>query len=88
MLYQRSLDIERRLDTVLRMVRSGDYSTPLIAMELGVSIPTVSRYLTALRERGHDIRSAKKADGWRYVLDRQNGQHRKSHGRKFAEAQR
>ena len=68
MLYQRSLDIERRLETVLRLVSSGGYSTPMIAEEVGVSIPTVSRDVTALRERGHDIRSERNQQGWRYVL--------------------
>ena len=68
MLYQRSLDIERRLESVLRLIRAGDYSTPMIAEELGVSIPTISRDVTALRERGHDIRSERHADGWRYLL--------------------
>jgi predicted DNA-binding transcriptional regulator YafY len=72
MLYQRSLDIERRLETVLRLIRSGEYSTPKIAEHLGVSIPTVSRDVTALRERGHDIRSERKRDGWRYVLARES----------------
>jgi biotin operon repressor len=70
MLYQRSLDIERRLETVLRLIRSGGYSTPMIAEQLGISIPTVSRDVTALRERGHDIRSERKDEGWRYVLAR------------------
>jgi predicted DNA-binding transcriptional regulator YafY len=68
MLYQRSLDIERRLETVLQLIRSGGYSTPRIAEQVGVSIPTVSRDVTALRERGHDIRSERKNDSWRYVL--------------------
>jgi biotin operon repressor len=68
MLYQRSLEIERRLDEVLRLIRSGGYSTPMIAEELGVSIPTVSRDVTALRERGHDIQSHRRGDAWRYEL--------------------
>jgi biotin operon repressor len=57
MLYERSLGIERRLEDVLRLIQNGEYSTPKIAEELGVSIPTVSRDITALRERGHEIRS-------------------------------
>lgn len=57
MLYERSLEIERRLETVLRLVTSGSYSTPMLADELGVSIPTVSRQVQALRQRGHAIRS-------------------------------
>lgn len=70
MLYQRSLEIEERLNHVLDLVRRGAYSTPKIAKELGVSIPTVSRALTALRERGHIIRAVREDDEWRYVLER------------------
>ena len=68
MVYQRSHDIERRLNDVLRLIRSGGFSTPRIAEELGVSIPTVSRDVTALRERGHRIRSSRANDAWHYVL--------------------
>jgi len=68
MLYQRSLDIEQRLQTVLRLIGSGDFSTPMIAERIGVSIPTVSRDVTALRERGYDIRSERKSEGWRFIL--------------------
>jgi biotin operon repressor len=69
MLYQRSLDIENRLDSVLQLIRHGGYSTPKLAEKLGVSIPTVSRDVTALRQRGYDIRSTRAADGWSFVLD-------------------
>lgn len=73
MLYQRSLEIEQRLQTVLQLVETGHYSTPRLAEELGVSIPTVSRDVTALRERGYDIRSQRLSDGsWRYRLARNN----------------
>ncbi len=68
MLYQRSFEIGQRLDTVLCLIRTGRYSTPRLAEKLGVSIPTISRYVTALRERGHDIRAEKNGSGWRYVL--------------------
>ena len=68
MLYQRSLDIENRLDSVLELIRHGGYSTPMLAEKLGVSIPTVSRGVTALRQRGHDIRSTRTDDGWSFVL--------------------
>jgi hypothetical protein len=40
----------------------------LLAQALSVSIPTVSRYVTALRERGHDIRAEKHHEGWRYTI--------------------
>ncbi len=68
MRYQRSLDIEHRLQTVLRLISSGGFSTPRIAEELGVSIPTISRDIIALRERGYDIRSRRNRGAWRYDL--------------------
>jgi biotin operon repressor len=43
--------------------------TPLLAEALNVSVPTVSRYVTALRERGHDIRAEKHPEGWRYIIN-------------------
>ena len=61
MQYQRSLDIEQRLQAVLRLIRSGGYSAPMLAEQLSVSIPTVSRDVTALRDRGHEIRSGTEA---------------------------
>jgi biotin operon repressor len=69
MLYQRSLEIENRLDSVLQLIRHGGYSTPGLAKKLEVSIPTVSRYVTALRQRGHQIRSQRTEDGWSFVLE-------------------
>jgi biotin operon repressor len=70
MLYERSFGIEKRLDQVLRLIRTGRYSTPKLADEVGVSIPTISRCVTALRERGQDIRAEKHGNGWRYILVR------------------
>jgi predicted DNA-binding transcriptional regulator YafY len=70
MLYERSLEIERRLETVLRLVRTGRYSTPHLAEHLGVSIPTVSRYINALRQRGYTIVARRTAKAWQYVLGR------------------
>lgn len=68
MLYQRFMEIEQRLRTVRRLIRSGRYSTPKLAEQLGVSIPTVSRYVTALREKGYEIRAEKHGREWRYIL--------------------
>ena len=68
MLYQRSLEIEQRLATMLRLIRTGRYSTPMLADHLSVSIPTISRYVNALRARGHEIRAEKHGNGWRYVM--------------------
>ena len=69
MLYQRSLEIEQRLADVRLLVRRGQYSTPMIAAVLHVSVPTVLRNIMALRERGHDILAARRSDGsWGYTL--------------------
>lgn len=72
MIYQRSQDIERRLAEVLRLIRTGRYSTPVLADKVGVSIPTISRCISALRKRGHRIRSVREGSTWRYLLDRTN----------------
>jgi predicted DNA-binding transcriptional regulator YafY len=66
--FERSLEIEQRLDAALRLIRTGGYSTPMLAEELGVSIPTISRIVAALRERGHDIHAERTNAGWRYIL--------------------
>ena len=68
MRYQRSLEIERRLDDVLRLIEAGHYSTPGLAAAVGVSIPTISRIVAALRARGHKILAEKHALGWRYAV--------------------
>lgn len=68
MVYHRSLEIERRLDRTLRLIRTGRYSTPALATKLGVSIPTISRIVAALRERGHNIQAERISKGWRYVV--------------------
>lgn len=68
MLYQRSLDIERRLQTVLKLIETGNFSTPELAEEIGVSIPTISRDLTALRQRGHCILAEREDKTWHYRL--------------------
>ena len=85
MLYQRSHEIEQRLEAVLKLIRRGRYSTPKMAAELRVSIPTISRAVTALRERGHDIRAQKQANGWRYVLNRAQATSRKQYRHDLAE---
>jgi hypothetical protein len=65
--FERSLAIERRLDDVLRLIRTGRFSTPMLAEEVGVSIPTISRIVAALRLGGHEIRAERHNAGWRYV---------------------
>lgn len=88
MFYARSLEIEQRLDHVLRLIRTGRYSTPKLAEEVGVSIPTISRCVTALRERGHQIRAEKHGNGWRYFLVRQTRAIGRNESGQVAEATR
>lgn len=69
MIYQRSQAIEQRLAEVIRLVRTGRYSTPRLAEKLGVSVPTISRCIESLRDRGYTIRSVRNRGGWTYRLD-------------------
>lgn len=68
MRYQQTLEIHQRLETVLELIRTGMYSTPALAEKVGVSIPTISRIVAALREQGHDILAVRASKGWRYVI--------------------
>lgn len=86
MLYERSLGIERRLQAVLTLVKQGGYSTPMIAEKLGVSVPTVSRDVTALRQRGFEILAEKGSNGWRYVLRESRTPRRRGRNGRAAEA--
>src|SRR5262249_25644012 len=58
MLYQRALETER-LDDLLRLIRTGRYSTPSLAQKLEVSVPTIPGGITALRHPGGIIRWVK-----------------------------
>ena len=75
MLYERSLAIENRLQAVLRLISTGDYSTPELADEVGVSVPTISRDVMALRQRGHAIRAERIGMVWHYVLEADEKRH-------------
>ena len=48
--YEKSLQIEQRLSELLELIQSGQYPTPELAERIGVSVPTVSRSIQALRE--------------------------------------
>ncbi len=67
-MYRRSKEIEERLHDLIELVRKGGHSTSTLATALGVSRPTVSRCLTALRERGYAIRAVRGRGGWAYEL--------------------
>jgi len=68
MVYEKSLAIERRLGALVRLIRSERHSTPSLAEKLGVSVPTISRDITALRQRGYTIRSVRQTGHWGYQL--------------------
>lgn len=70
MFYQHSLEIQERLETVLALIETGRYSTPTLAKKVGVSIPTISRIVAALREKGNEIRATRKGTAWHYTLVR------------------
>ena len=69
MRYQLAIDIHERIEEVLRLIRTGEYSTPALAEAVGVSIPTISRIVATLREQGYDIQAERTSRGWRYVID-------------------
>jgi predicted DNA-binding transcriptional regulator YafY len=79
MLYRHTLAIHDRLETVLRLIRTGKFSTPALAKEIGVSIPTISRIVAALREQGHGIQAERTRHGWRYVLNGSTKRRLKGH---------
>lgn len=67
-MYRRSQEIEKRLSSLVDLIRTGKYCTPALAAELGISPPTVSRCLFALRQRGYVIRAVKEGEGWAYEI--------------------
>jgi biotin operon repressor len=67
-MYRRSQEIERRLSSLVDLIRTGKYCTPALAAQLGISPPTVSRCISALRQRGYVIRAVKEHEGWAYEI--------------------
>jgi biotin operon repressor len=70
MFYEHSQEIAERVDNSLHLIETGSYSTQTLAAALGVSVPTASRVICALRQRGYSIRSVKNGRGWAYRLER------------------
>jgi DeoR/GlpR family transcriptional regulator of sugar metabolism len=69
MRYDRSLAVADRLDSLISLIRSGAYSTQVLAQRLGVSEQTVYRGIQSLKRRDYVVRSAKQASGWAYRLE-------------------
>ena len=69
MFYEHSQEIAERVENALCLIKTGSYSTQTLAVELGISVPTASRVICALRQRGYSIRSVKNGRGWAYRLE-------------------
>mgnify|MGYP000290365417 CR=1 FL=1 len=70
MRYERSLAITKRHGKVIALVRTGGYSSPLLAEKLKVSEQTIYRDIDFLKEQGYPIRSVRIAKGWAYQMAR------------------
>jgi biotin operon repressor len=66
--YERSRKIEQRFQVAIILLKNKHLDAGQLAIELGVSRPTVQRILTELRRRGYKIRSIREEPGWRYEL--------------------
>ena len=69
-----TLEIHERIEGVFRLNKTGVYSTPALVETVGVSTPTISRIVAALREQGHQMKAVRAACGWRYELRSQHQQ--------------
>ena len=68
MRYERTIAIAKRHEALLGLIGRGRFSSPQLAAELGVSLPTVSRDIVFLREQGYGIKSVRRSSGWAYEL--------------------
>jgi DeoR/GlpR family transcriptional regulator of sugar metabolism len=68
MRYERSLAIAKRHDKLIDLIRTGDFSSSVLARKLKVSEQTIYRDIDFLRKRGYSIRSEKLSDGWAYRI--------------------
>ncbi|WP_430454444.1 HTH domain-containing protein [Rhodopirellula europaea] len=57
---------------MLQMIRDGEGSADVLAAKLGVSMATVARGISALRDRGNDIQAVRSGTRWCYTLQRKN----------------
>jgi DeoR/GlpR family transcriptional regulator of sugar metabolism len=68
MRYERALAIATRHDQLIELIRSGAFSSQVLARKLKVSEQTVYRDIDFLKHRGYRIRSERNAHGWAYRL--------------------
>ena len=68
MTYERSRTIEERFQKAVTLLQKKRLNAGQLALELGVSRPTVQRVITELKRRGYVIRSVHDEHGWSYEL--------------------
>jgi len=66
--YERSRKIEERFQETIALIKKKHLNAEQLALELGVSRPTVQRIITGLRQRGYSVRSVHDEHGWRYEM--------------------
>lgn len=76
--YERTIAIAKRHQAILSLIRRGRFSSPQLAAELGVSLPTVSRDIVFLRRQGYGIKSVRRSSGWTYELTQTPPPHKRS----------
>jgi biotin operon repressor len=68
MTYERTRLIEQRFVKTIELITKKQLNAGQLALELGVSRPTVQRIITELKKRGYAIRSVRDESGWCYEL--------------------
>jgi biotin operon repressor len=66
--YERTREIEQRFQKAIVLIGKNRMNSKQLALELGVSQPTIQRIICELRNRGFQIRSVRDEYGWRYEL--------------------
>lgn len=69
MRYKRSLAIASRHDELIALIRSGKFSSRVLAKRLKVSEQTIYRDIASLKERGYPVHSLRLSKGWAYKLE-------------------
>ena len=68
MRYERALAIACRHDKLIELIRSGEFSSPVLAEKLAVSEQTIYRDIEFLKEQGYAIKSVRLPRGWAYQM--------------------
>lgn len=72
MLYDRSLAIAERHQSLLALIETGGRSAAALAKALGVSEATINRDVSFLRSKGYSITARRLAAGWAFGLKGQD----------------